>query len=138
MEHDHRQPAPLGGPPHHVRRGREGPPEAEHDGRGLRRCRERMYSACALLVAGEQHAGGEDHLAAAEHHADVGGLGDVHPAHGPVELAGAGHHLGLPGEHPFQGEDLADRQGGFQGGSTGQGSRAVVMARSFPWLGHCC
>ncbi len=36
VQDDHRQPAPLGRPAHHVRRGREGPAESEDDGRGLR------------------------------------------------------------------------------------------------------
>lgn len=79
------------------------------------RCRDWMYSVCAFSSPHEQHSGGEDHLPAAEHHTDVRGLGDVHPAHRPVELARAGHHLGFPGQHPFQGQDLTDRQGGFQG-----------------------
>ena len=96
------------------------------------RCRDRMYSAWLLLVAGEQHAGGEDHLAAAEHHADVGGLGHVHPAHGPVELARAGHHLGLPGEDPFQAEDLAHRQGQGSRGPEGGGHDGL------PLLAPCC
>ena len=115
VQDDHGQPAPFGRPAHHVGRRREGPAETEDDRRGLGAVQRADVLGLGVLVPGEQHPGGEDHLAAAEHHADVGGLGDMHPAHGPVELAGPGHHLGLPGEHPFQGEDLADRQGGFQG-----------------------
>ncbi|GAA3150754.1 hypothetical protein GCM10017687_80480 [Streptomyces echinatus] len=100
VQDDHGQPAPLGGPAHHLGRRREGAAESEHDGGGLARCRDWMYSACLALVPGEEHPGGEHHLAAAEHHADVGRLGDVHPAHGPVELPGSGDHLGVPGEDP--------------------------------------
>ncbi len=36
VQDDHRQPAPLGRPAHHVRRGREGAAESEDDGGGLR------------------------------------------------------------------------------------------------------
>lgn len=115
VQDDHGQPAPLGRPPHHVRRGGEGTAEAEHDGRRLRPVQGADVLALFVLVTGEQHTGGEDHLAAAEHHADVGGLGHVHPAHRPVEPVRAGHHLGLSGQHPFQAEDLTDRQGGFPG-----------------------
>ncbi len=115
VQDDHRQSAPLGGPAHHLGRRREGPSEAEYDGGGLRPVQRLDVLGLLGLVAGQEHAGGEHHLAAAEHHADVGGLGDVHPAHRPVELPGPGHHLGLPGEHPLQGEHLADGEGGFRG-----------------------
>lgn len=122
VEDHHGQPAALGGPAHHVRRGREGPAEPEDHGRGLRTVQRTDVLGLRVRVAGEQDPGGEHHLPAAEHHTHVGGLGDVHPAHGPVEVARAGHHLGLSGEHPVQGEDLAYRQGGFQGGGGGHGT----------------
>ncbi len=114
VQYDHGQPAPLGGPAHHLGRRGEGPAETEDDGRRLRPVQGLDVLGLPGLVPGEQHAGGEDHLAAAEHHADVGGFGDVHPAHRPVELCGAGHHLGFPGEHALQGQHLAHGEGGFQ------------------------
>ncbi|HZF88218.1 MAG TPA: hypothetical protein VE614_07455 [Streptomyces sp.] len=100
---DQRQPAPLGGPAHHPWRRGEGAAESEDDGRGL-------------------HV-----LTTAEHHPDIGGLGDVHPAHRAVEPVGARHHLGLAGEHPLQGEHLAHRQGGRRFRAGGHGGLPCLL-----------
>lgn len=110
VQDDHGQPAPLGGPAHGVRRRGERPAEAEDHGRRLGAVQGPHVLGLPALVPGEQDARGEHHLAAAEHHADVGGLGDVHPAHRPVQLRRPGHHLRFPGQDPLHGQDLADRQ----------------------------
>ena len=77
----------------------KGPPEAEHDGRGLRAVQRPDVLGLLLLVAGEQHAGGEHHLAAGEHHAHVG----VPRPHAPSAPAGRAGPLRPPPRAPRRG-----------------------------------
>ncbi len=69
-------------------------------------------------VVGQGHARGQDQLAALEEGRRVRQLGDVHPAHRPVQLGQSGDDLGLPGGQDGQGQDIGDaRRVWVHGGS---------------------
>ncbi|CAM5234690.1 hypothetical protein SALBM217S_06847 [Streptomyces griseoloalbus] len=62
VEHDEGQLAALRGPPHRLRRGREGAAEAEDHGGRLGAVQGADVLGLLVLVAGEEHPGGEHHL----------------------------------------------------------------------------
>jgi hypothetical protein len=67
----------------------------------------------------------EQQLAAVQEACDSGTVGDVRPPHARVERGVAHEHLGHPGSHGVDGEDLAD---GGEGVGRGQVDRAIPGA----------
>ncbi len=63
-----------------------------------------------LVVVGERDAGRHHQVAAAQQRADVGELGGVHPPDLPVQMVGAGQHLGVGAAHGRHLQHVADRQ----------------------------
>jgi hypothetical protein len=61
-----------------------------------------------LVVRGERDAGRHHQVAAAQQRADVGQLGGVHPPDLPVEVVGAGQHLGVGAAHGGHLQHVAD------------------------------
>jgi hypothetical protein len=108
---DQRQAEPLGGL-HHDRRypGDVGPAQLDHQPAGAHLGQLRDEATQALVVAGQADPGRQDQLAAAQQRSDVGHLGDVHPAHRPVEAAFTGDDPGGAVANRVEGQHIPNRR----------------------------